>query len=116
MSTQNKVIDQLFLETLKILSDLIKFQTVSGSPNIKLIEYCENRLNKLEAVSFKTLNESTQQANLFSTIGGKKELNGDGIILSGHTDVVPAAPKEWSSDPYVARKQDTKFTDEDHVI
>jgi acetylornithine deacetylase len=109
MSTLNKVIDQLFPETLKILSDLIKFQTVSGSPNIKLIEYCESRLGKLGAVSFKTLNESTQQANLFSTINGKKKLNGDGIILSGHTDVVPASPKEWSSDPYVSREQDNKI-------
>ncbi len=109
MSTLNKVIDQLFPETLKILSDLIKFQTVSGSPNIKLIEYCESRLGKLGAVSFKTLNESTQQANLFSTINCKKKLNGDGIILSGHTDVVPASPKEWSSDPYVSREQDNKI-------
>ena len=109
MSTQNKIIDQLFPETLKILSDLIKFQTVSGLPNIKLIEYCENRLSKLGAVSFKTLNESTQQANLFSTINGKKKLNADGVILSGHTDVVPAAPKEWSSDPFVAREKDNKI-------
>ncbi len=109
MSTLNKVIDQLFPETLKILSDLIKFQTVSGSPNIKLIEYCEKKLSKLGAISSKTINESTQQSNLFSTINGKKKLNGDGIILSGHTDVVPASPKEWSSDPYVSREQDNKI-------
>ena len=57
----------------------------------------------------KTINESTQQANLFSTINGKKKLNGGGIILSGHTDVVPASPKEWSSDPYVAREKDNKI-------
>ena len=46
------------------------------------------------------------QANLFSTINGKEKLNGGGIILSGHTDVVPASPKEWSSDPYIAREKD----------
>tara|TARA_Y100000031_G_scaffold60807_1_gene68642 strand:- start:983 stop:1204 length:222 start_codon:yes stop_codon:yes gene_type:complete len=72
MGTQNKVIDQIFPETLKILSDLIKFQTVSGAPNFKLIEYCEKKLSKLGAISSKTINESTQQANLFSTINGKK--------------------------------------------
>ncbi len=109
MGTQNKVIDQIFPETLKILSDLIKFQTVSGAPNFKLIEYCEKKLSKLGAISSKTINESTQQANLFSTINGKKKLNGGGIILSGHTDVVPASPKEWSSDPYVAREKDNKI-------
>ena len=102
MATQNNIIDQLFPETLKILSDLIKFQTVSGTSNLNLIEYCEKKLDKLGATSFKTFHESKQQANLFSTINGKKKLDGGGIILSGHTDVVPASAKEWSSDPFVA--------------
>ena len=75
MATQKNIIDQVFPETLKILSDLIKFPTVSGTSNLKLIEYCENKLSKLEAKSFKTINESTQQANLFSTISGEKKAN-----------------------------------------
>jgi len=109
MATQNNIIDQVFPETLKILSDLIKFQTVSGTSNLKLIEYCEKKLNKLGAISFKTFHESKQQANLFSTINGKKKLNGGGIILSGHTDVVPASGKKWSSDPFVATEKDNKI-------
>tara|TARA_B100001123_G_C15226871_1_gene993505 strand:+ start:288 stop:1481 length:1194 start_codon:yes stop_codon:yes gene_type:complete len=109
MATQNNIIDQVFPETLKILSDLIKFQTVSGTSNLELIEYCEKKLEKLGAISFKTFHKSKQQANLFSTINGKKKLNGEGIILSGHTDVVPASSKEWSSDPFVALKKDNKI-------
>ena len=109
MATQKDIIDQAFPETLKILSDLINFQTVSGTSNLKLIEYCEGILGKLGAESFKTINESTQQANLFSTISGKEKINGGGIILSGHTDVVPASPKEWSSDPYSATEKDNKI-------
>jgi len=109
MATQNNIIDQVFPETLKILSDLIKFQTVSGTSNLKLIEYCEKKLDKLGAISFKTFHNSKQQANLFSTINGKKKLDGGGIILSGHTDVVPASAKEWSSDPFVAREKDNKI-------
>jgi len=109
MATQNNIIDQVFPETLKILSDLIKFQTVSGTSNLKLIEYCEKKLDKLGAISFKTFHNSKQQANLFSTINGKKKLDGRGIILSGHTDVVPASAKEWSSDPFVAREKDNKI-------
>jgi len=108
MATQNNIIDQVFPETLKILSDLIKFQTVSGTSNLKLIEYCEKKLSKLGAISFKTFHKSKQQANLFSTINGKKKLDGGGIILSGHTDVVPASAKEWSSDPFVAREKDNR--------
>ena len=108
MATQKNIIDQIFPETLKILSELIKFQTVSGTSNLKLIEYCEKRLNKLGATSFKTFDETKKRVNLFSTIAGKQKLNGGGIILSGHTDVVPASAKEWSSNPFVATEKNNK--------
>jgi len=108
MATQKNIIDQIFPETLKILSELIKFQTVSGTSNLKLIEYCEKRLGKLEATSFKTFDETKKRVNLFSTITGKQKLNGGGIILSGHTDVVPASAKEWSSNPFVATEKNNK--------
>ena len=102
------MIDQIFPETLKILSDLIKFKTVSGTSNLELIKYCEKKLDEVGAISSKTFNKSDSQANLFSTINGKGNLNGKGIILSGHTDVVPAVTSEWTSDPYIAREKDNK--------
>ena len=105
---QNNIIEQVFPKTLKILSELIKFQTVSGTSNIELIEYCEKKLNELGAVSFKTFDDKKLRANLFSTINGKKKLNGGGIILSGHTDVVPASVKDWSSNPFIANERDNK--------
>ena len=108
MATQNNIIDEVFPETLKILSELIKFQTVSGTSNLKLIEYCEKTLSKLGAISFKTFDEAKQRVNLFSTISGKQKLNGRGIILSGHTDVVPASAKQWSSNPFVATQKNNK--------
>ena len=108
MSTQKNIIEQVFPETLKILSDLIKFQTISGTSNIKLIEYCENLLTKSGAVSVKTFNQSKTQANLFSTINGDGS-NNRGIVLSGHTDVVPATANEWTSNPYEAREDDNKI-------
>ena len=108
MTMEKNIIDQVFPETLKILADLIKFQTVSGTSNLKLIEYCEKKLNESGATSFKTFHKSGLQANLFSTINGKEKLNSGGIILSGHTDVVPASSNEWSSDPYIAQEKDNK--------
>ena len=105
MAIQKNIIEKVFPETLKILSELIKFQTVSGTSNIDLIEYCEKKLKSLGAVSFKTFDEKKLRANLFATITGKHKLNGGGIILSGHTDVVPASAKDWTSDPYVAREK-----------
>ena len=74
------MIDQVFPETLKILADLVRFQTVSGTPNLKLIEYCEKKLNEVGATSFKTFHKSGLQANLFSTINGKEKLNNGGIM------------------------------------
>ena len=109
MAIEKNIIEEVFPETLKILNELIKFQTVSGTSNIKLIEYCEKKLNLLGADSFKTFDEAKERANLFSTINGKKKLNGGGIILSGHTDVVPASSKEWSSNPYEATKKNNKI-------
>ena len=109
MSVQKEIDDQIFDTTLKILSDLIKFQTESGKSNLKLIEYCEKELKKSNAYSFKTFNNSKTQANLFSTIGGSTQVEDGGIILSGHTDVVPAPPKDWTSDPFIAREENNKI-------
>ena len=108
MPMQINIIEDVFPETLRILSELIKFQTVSGTSNVKLIEYCEKKLNSLGAISFKTFDETKLRVNLFSTINGKQKLNEGGIILSGHTDVVPASAKEWSSDPYLATEKNNK--------
>ena len=108
MSMQKNIIDEVFPETLKVLSELIKFQTVSGTSNLALIEYCEKRLSKVGASSFRTSDEAKKRFNLFSTVNGKGKVNGNGIILSGHTDVVPASSKEWSSDPFVSTEKNNK--------
>ena len=108
MAALKNINGEIFQNTLKILTDLIKFQTESGKSNIKLIEYCENELKKYGASSFKTFNKDKTQANLFSTIGANKDNKKKGIILSGHTDVVPAVSKEWTSDPYTAIKKNNK--------
>ena len=105
MATQKNIIDEIFPKTINILSELIQFQTVSGTTNISLIDYCEKKLNLLGATSFKTFDDSKLRANLFSTINGGSKLNEGGIILSGHTDVVPASLAKWSSNPFVATEK-----------
>ena len=108
MSMQKNIIDEVFPETLKVLSELIKFQTVSGTSNLELIEYCEKKLSKVGASSFKTSDDAKKRFNLFSTVNGKGKVNGNGIILSGHTDVVPASAKEWTSDPFISKEKNNK--------
>jgi len=108
MSMQKNIIDEVFPEALKVLSELIKFQTVSGTSNLALIEYCEKRLSKVGASSFRTSDEAKKRFNLFSTVNGKGNVNENGIILSGHTDVVPASAKKWTSDPFVSKEKNNK--------
>jgi len=108
MKNDNNIDGEILQNTIRILKDLIKFKTESGKPNLELIDYCEQELKKNGASSIKTFNKSKTQANLFSTIKGENS-NNMGIILSGHTDVVPAVANEWTSDPYIAREKDDKI-------
>ena len=105
MSTE--IIKQVFPETLKILSDLIAFKTVSGENNNSLINYCDDKLKTLGAESFKTFDKEKKRVNLFATLNAKSGNDQKGIILSGHTDVVPAS-KSWSTDPFKAKLKDEK--------
>jgi len=100
MSTENNV-DQLFEDSVKILTDLIAFKTVSGENNNSLINYCDEILKKLGATSFKTFDNEKKRVNLFATLKAKKSNGKKPIILSGHTDVVPVS-KSWSTDPFKA--------------
>ena len=100
MSTENNL-DVLFDNSVKILTDLIAFKTISGEDNNSLIDYCDNILKKLGATSFRTFDEDKKRVNLFATIKSKKLSDKKPIILSGHTDVVPVS-KGWSTDPFKA--------------
>ena len=107
MSTENNV-DQLFKDSVKILTDLIAFKTVSGEDNNSLINYCDEILKKLGATSFKTFDNEKKRVNLFATLKAKKSNGKKPIILSGHTDVVPVS-KSWSTDPFKATIKGNKL-------
>ena len=107
MSTENSS-EQLFNNSIKILTDLIGFKTISGEDNSSLIDYCDELLKKLGATSFKTFDDEKKRVNLFATIKAKKLSNKKPIILSGHTDVVPVS-KGWSTDPFVATIKNDKL-------
>ena len=87
-------LEELYNNSVKILSDLIGCRTISGEDNSELINYCENLLKKLGATSFKTFDNEKKRVNLFATIKAKKSNGTKPIILSGHTDTVPVS-KSW---------------------
>ena len=107
MSTENNS-DLLFNNSVKILTDLIGFKTISGEDNTALIDYCDDILKKLGATSFRTYDDEKKRVNLFATLKAKNTNNKKPIILSGHTDVVPVS-KGWSSDPFTATIREDKL-------
>ena len=100
--------DELYNNSIKILSDLISFKTISGEDNSALINYCEEYLHKLGASSFKTFDDEKKRVNLFATLKSKNLNSKKPIILSGHTDVVPVS-KGWSTDPFTANIKNDKL-------
>jgi len=107
MSTEYNL-QTIYENSIKILTDLIAFKTISGENNSPLIDYCDNILNSLGAESFRTYDDEKKRVNLFSTLKSKNGIGKKPIILSGHTDVVPVS-KGWSSDPFLATIKNDKL-------
>jgi acetylornithine deacetylase len=80
-----------------ILADLIAFPTVSSESNLEMMAYLADRLTSLGARTELFTDATGHKANLFATIGPDRP---GGIVLSGHSDVVPAVPEDWTSDPF----------------
>ena len=85
-----------------ILETLVGFDTTSRGSNLALIEWVEDYLAQHGVASERVANEDGQKANLFATCGPAVA---GGVILSGHTDVVPVDGQHWSSDPWTVREE-----------
>ena len=98
----------LYEKSIKILTDLISFKTISGKDNGPLIDYCDDILKKNGVSTFRVFDGNKERVNLFGTIKAKKTNGKKSIIFSGHTDVVPVS-KGWSTDPFTATVKDNKL-------
>ena len=85
---------------------LIEFNTVSRDSNLGLIEWTRDYLAKLGARTRLTHDVSGKKANLFATLGDSAR---PGLILSGHTDVVPVDGQNWDTDPFKVTERDGKL-------
>ena len=81
----------------EILRELIAFPTVSVEPNRALIDYCADLLTACGARVEIIPDEAAGKANLFATLGPPDR---PGVLLSGHTDVVPVEGQAWSKPPF----------------
>lgn len=83
--------------TIGTLRRLVAFDTVSSRSNVALIDWVANRLDDLGVHVFVQHSAQPGKANLFATIG-PQDL--PGVMLSGHSDVVPVTGQDWASDPF----------------
>src|SRR4051812_18835908 len=94
------------MSALDLIKTLIGFDTTSRGSNLELIGFAQGLLEKAGGRCRLTHDKSGQKANLFASFGP----DGDGgIVLSGHTDVVPVDGQDWSSDPFKAEVRDGKL-------
>ena len=89
-----------------ILERLIAFDTTSRHSNLQLIEYAEQQLSACGAQMRRVGNADGSKANLIARIGPDAD---GGVVLSGHTDVVPVDGQAWSSDPWTLTRRDERF-------
>lgn len=80
-----------------LLEQLVAFDTTSRNPNIDLIEFARGVLEPCGATCMTVPSPDGRKANLFATIGPPDR---GGILLSGHSDVVPVDGQDWHSDPF----------------
>ena len=94
------------MTTIEILKTLIAFPTISADSNMKLVDYCSDQLIKVGAEVKIIKNDNGTKANLYATIGPR---NIPGVMLSGHTDVVPVEGQSWSVPAFEMTNKDNRL-------
>ena len=92
--------------TSEILARLVAEPTVSRRSNLALLDYVEGLLRPAGVRIERFAHPDGSRANLWATIG---PAGSGGVVLSGHTDVVPVEGQAWSSDPFTLREHDGRL-------
>lgn len=90
----------------EMIEKLVSFDTVSSKSNMPLIDFVRDYLGGLGIEARIVPNEDGTKANLYATVGPSCE---GGVVLSGHTDVVPVEGQPWSSDPFKVLEKDGRL-------
>ncbi|HYC24530.1 MAG TPA: acetylornithine deacetylase [Roseiarcus sp.] len=96
------VTDPITAEAIELLEKLVAFDSESDKSNLPLIDFVEGRLRERGVEILRAPSKDGEKAALLATIGPKV---GGGIVLSGHTDVVPVVDQQWSGDPFKLRAE-----------
>ena len=94
------------LDPLALMTKLISFPTVSRDSNLPLVDWVESYLDSHGIPAHRVYDETGEKAALFAHVGPDVE---GGIVLSGHTDVVPVDGQAWDTDPWTVIEKDGKY-------
>lgn len=94
------------IDKIEMTKRLVAFDTTSRNSNLALIEFVRDYLDGYEVTSELVYDASGAKANLYATIG---EAERGGIMLSGHTDVVPIDDQDWHTDPFALTEKDDRL-------
>lgn len=102
-----RILDRMSnLGTVEILTRLVAFPTVSRDSNLPLIEWIRNYLADHGVDSHLVKDDTGTKSNLFASIGPAAE---GGIVLSGHSDVVPIDGQHWQTDPFELTARESRL-------
>ena len=90
----------------EMLDRLVAFDTVSRQSNLALIDFVRDYLERHEIESTLVPSDDGDKANLYASVGPPVE---GGVVLSGHTDVVPVDGQPWDSDPFTVVERDGRL-------
>lgn len=93
-------------QSLDMITRLVGFDTVSRNSNLDLIHYVRDYLAQHGVEGHLVMNDEGTKANLYATVGPNVE---GGIVLSGHTDVVPVDGQPWDTDPFQLVEKDGRL-------
>jgi acetylornithine deacetylase len=94
------------LSPREMLARLIAFPSISTASNLDIIHFCRDWLMSHGVESDLVFSPEGDKANLYATIGPKVE---GGVVLSGHTDVVPVKGQAWTSDPWTLTEREGRL-------
>src|ERR1700684_308271 len=98
--------DEIKARAIGLLERLAAFDTESDKSNLPLIDFVEDYLRGHGIAALRAPNAAGDKAALLATIGPSVD---GGVVLSGHTDVVPVTGQAWSSDPFAMREDDGRL-------
>lgn len=90
----------------EMLEKLVAFPSVSSESNLPIIDFIESYLGEHGVQSWRVYDETGLKSNLYAQIGPNVE---GGVVLSGHTDIVPVVGQAWDTDPFVLTEVDGKL-------